>query len=102
VDGWVYCMAQDGTKLVKLGWTSRPPAERARDGTLGPAPLVVVRAWRSSQARLLERLVLRRLEHCRARGEWLALGVEDVEEAVETTARVHRLDLALVEFRRAE
>jgi len=87
-------MTQEGTALVKLGWTSRPPTERAKDGTIGPAPLVVVRAWRSSQARLLERLVLRRLADCRVRGEWLALQIADIEEAVETTARAHGIALA--------
>jgi hypothetical protein len=94
-------MTQAGTDLVKLGWTRRPPAERARDGTIGPAPLVVAQAWKSSQARLLERLVLRRLEHCRVRGEWLALQIDDAAEAVELTARAHSIDLALVEFRYA-
>jgi hypothetical protein len=94
-------MTMAGTPLVKLGWTSRPPSERARDGTIGAAPLVVARAWRSSQARLLERLVLRRLADCRVRGEWLALQIADIEEAVERTAKAAAIDLALVEFRYA-
>jgi hypothetical protein len=86
-------MTQTGTALVKFGWTSRTPGMRARDGTIGAVPLVVVRAWRSPAARLLERLVLRRLADCRVRGEWLALSVDDIAEAVERTAAAHDIDL---------
>ena len=52
--GFLYCMTQRGTACVKFGFTSRTPAERARDGTRGPVPLVVVAAWKSSDARMLE------------------------------------------------
>jgi hypothetical protein len=93
VDAWIYCMTQTGTRLIKFGFTSRSPRERARDGTLGPAPLQVVKAWASPDAALLERLVLRRLSHARVRGEWLALGIEDITEVVEITAAAHGIDL---------
>jgi len=95
VSGYVYLMTQKGTACTKLGWTSRHPAERARDNTKGPVPLVVARSWRSSDARFLERLVLRRLSNCRVRGsEWLALPVEDVAEVVESTAACRGIDIA--------
>lgn len=99
--GWVYCMqqrgvTQRGTDLTKFGYTSRRPQERAKDGTRTPAPLVVVRAWKSPEARLLERLVLRRLSNCRVAGtEWLALPVADVAEVVEATAAARGLKLEL-------
>jgi hypothetical protein len=92
--GWLYCMVQKGTRCTKFGFTSRTPAERARDGTRGPVPLVVVAAWKSSDARMLERLVLRRLSNCRVNGsEWLQLPVEDIAEVVEQTAHCRGIDI---------
>jgi len=87
-------------RLVKFGYTSRTPERRAKDGTLTPAPLQVVAAWQSPQAARLERLVLRRLNHCRQRGEWLNLPLIDLIDAIERTAEAHAIDIAPADFRR--
>jgi hypothetical protein len=81
--------------LPSSNQSARTPAQRAKDGTLGPVPLQVLKAWRCAEPRRLEQLVLRRLAPHRCRGEWLtALTVDDVEAAVHVTASANGIELS--------
>lgn len=103
-EAWVYIMSVAGSRLHKVGMTSRTPSARAAEmgWTIGPSKLHVEMAWRCSDARRLERLVHRALVAEGARrigGEWFDQSLPGIVAAVERVAEVHGITLDPGPFR---
>ena len=89
--GSVYVMSQGGSRLVKIGMTTRSAKSRARDHTILAVPMVVEFEFKCEHPQRLEVLVHRRLSHCRVRGELFDIDLPTAIEMILATAEVHGL-----------